>query len=298
MAELSGYLNVYKEKGLTSHDVVYKVRQILKTKKIGHTGTLDPNAEGVLVLCIGKATKMVQYLSDLDKVYEAEIIFGKETDTCDITGQVTEEKKADFTDQAFLNALSRFKGETMQVPPIYSALKVNGKKLYQYARAGETIDIPARSIFIKQLNAIETTHLPNRARFVVECSKGTYIRSLCRDIGKTLSTSACMGNLKRLRVGDFRIEYALRLSEINDLMAVERIDNVIMSPESALEHFRSVSSNDQGSRFLRTGNKLYQWNAIENYSDFEHEEILRLYDSGEFMGIGRFCLEKDSYVQP
>ncbi|MEG0378061.1 MAG: tRNA pseudouridine(55) synthase TruB, partial [Eubacterium sp.] len=263
MAELSGYLNIYKEKGLTSHDVVFKARKILKTKKIGHTGTLDPNAEGVLVLCVGKATKMVQYLSDLDKSYEAEIIFGKATDTCDITGTVTDEKSFEITKDSFLTVLDTFKGETMQVPPIYSALKMNGKKLYQYARAGETIEIPPRPIFINRIEATETTRLHESARFIVECSKGTYIRSLCRDIGERLCTVACMGDLKRLRVGDFRVEYALRLSELSDLVSAGRIDEVLMSPEYALEKFKSVSANDQGRHFLRNGNKLYHWNAVE-----------------------------------
>lgn len=264
MSELNGYLNIYKEKGMTSHDVVFKARQILHTKKIGHTGTLDPNAQGVLVLCVGKATKAVEYLNDLDKVYEAEILFGQETDTCDCTGTVTAEEPINFTGEEFLKVLESFRGDSMQVPPIYSALKINGRKLYDYARAGEKVEIPPRPIHISRIEAIETVELPRKARFIVECSKGTYIRSLCRDIGKKLGTAACMGDLYRKRVGDFRIENALHLSQLKNLMLVDRAQGFFHEPEYALEKFRMVTANEQGSRFLRSGNRLYQWNAVED----------------------------------
>lgn len=298
MSELNGYLNIYKEKGMTSHDVVFKVRQILHTKKIGHTGTLDPNAQGVLVLCVGKATKAVEYLNDLDKVYEAEILFGQETDTCDCTGTVTAEVPVSFTREEFLKVLDSFKGDSMQVPPIYSALKINGRKLYDYARAGEKVEIPPRPIHISRIEAIATDKLPHKARFIVECSKGTYIRSLCRDIGKKLGTAACMGDLYRKRVGDFRIENALHLSQLTNLVLVDRVQGFFHEPEYALEKFRMVTANERGSRFLRSGNRLYQWNAVEDFSSYEDSEILRLYDQEEFVGIGRFCAGEEPYVQP
>ncbi|MCB6568241.1 tRNA pseudouridine(55) synthase TruB [Eubacterium limosum] len=298
MSELNGYLNIYKEKGMTSHDVVFKARQILHTKKIGHTGTLDPNAQGVLVLCVGKATKAVEYLNDLDKVYEAEILFGQETDTCDCTGTVTAEEPINFTGEEFLKVLESFRGDSMQVPPIYSALKINGRKLYDYARAGEKVEIPPRPIHISRIEAIETVELPRKARFIVECSKGTYIRSLCRDIGKKLGTAACMGDLYRKRVGDFRIENALHLSQLKNLMLVDRAQGFFHEPEYALEKFRMVTANEQGSRFLRSGNRLYQWNAVEDFVSYEDSEILRLYDQEEFVGIGRFCAGEEPYVQP
>lgn len=298
MSELNGYLNIYKEKGMTSHDVVFKARQILHTKKIGHTGTLDPNAQGVLVLCVGKATKAVEYLNDLDKVYEAEILFGQETDTCDCTGTVTAEEPIDFTGEEFLKVLESFKGDSMQVPPIYSALKINGRKLYDYARAGEKVEIPPRPIHISRIEAIETVELPRKARFIVECSKGTYIRSLCRDIGKKLGTAACMGDLYRKRVGDFIIENALHLSQLKNLMLVDRAQGFFHEPEYALEKFRMVTANEQGSRFLRSGNRLYQWNVVEDFVSYEDSEILRLYDQEEFVGIGRFCAGEEPYVQP
>lgn len=298
MSELNGYLNIYKEKGMTSHDVVYKARQILKTKKIGHTGTLDPNAQGVLVLCIGKATKMVEYLSDLDKVYQAEIIFGQSTDTDDITGKVTEQKSVSFTKAEFLEVLESFMGDTMQVPPIYSALKINGRKLYEYARAGQTVDIPPRAIHISTIRPTEIDDLPHKANIEVECSKGTYIRSLCRDIGQKLGTVACMGDLYRNRVGDFKIENALRLSELKEYVLTSGPEGLLHSPEYALDKFRAVSANDNGSRFLRSGNRLYGWNTLEDFKNLKDREILRLYDGSDFVGIGRFCADEEPYVQP
>uniref|UniRef100_UPI003A95C141 tRNA pseudouridine(55) synthase TruB n=1 Tax=Eubacterium maltosivorans TaxID=2041044 RepID=UPI003A95C141 len=202
------------------------------------------------------------------------------------------------TKEEFLKGLKSFEGDSMQVPPIYSALKINGRKLYDYARAGEKVEIPPRSIHISRIEAIEMGELPYKARFVVECSKGTYIRSLCRDIGKKLGTAACMGDLYRKRVGDFRIENALHLSQLKNLMLVGRAQCFFHEPEYALEKFRMVAANERGGRFLRSGNRLYQWNAVENFADFEDSEILRLYDQEEFVGIGRFCAGEEPYVQP
>ena len=182
---INGVLNIYKEKGFTSHDVVAKLRGITKQKKIGHTGTLDPDAQGVLPVCLGKATKLCDMLTDKDKVYEAVLLLGKSTDTQDITGTVLEEKSiSGLTEEAVRKCIQAFIGEQEQIPPMYSALKVNGKKLYELAREGIEIERKARRITIHDIEILEV-NLP-RVRMSVHCSKGTYIRTLCNDIGEKL----------------------------------------------------------------------------------------------------------------
>ncbi len=300
MSELCGYLNIYKEQGMTSHDVVFKARKILKTKKIGHTGTLDPNAQGVLVLCIGRATKMVQFLSDLDKCYQAEIILGKATDTCDITGTILEEKSPEgITEAHFLEALNAFYGESMQVPPLYSALKVDGRKLYEYARAGESVEIAARPIVISEIRPVKTDQLPEQAEFLVQCSKGTYIRSLCRDIGAYLGVPACMGNLYRKRVGGFRMETAVTLEELAHIVEEGRIDTVLQPIHYGLDSFKKVEANERGSRFIRNGNALFPWNVRGDFSGLKDGELVKLYADDAFIGMGKFTEgEENPCVKP
>ena len=183
---MDGILNIYKEKGYTSHDVVAKLRGILKTKKIGHTGTLDPDAQGVLPVCVGRATKLCDMLTDKDKAYETVMLLGKTTDTQDITGSVLSESELgeDITAEKVTEVINSFVGEYMQVPPMYSALKVNGKKLYELARSGIEVERKARKVYIHSIE-IKDISLP-RVTMTVNCSKGTYIRTLCHDIGETL----------------------------------------------------------------------------------------------------------------
>lgn len=299
MGEYNGYLNVYKEKGMTSHDVVFKARKILKTKKIGHTGTLDPDAEGVLVLCIGKATKMVEYIVEHEKTYEAQIILGIETDTCDISGKIISEAVPKVTKDALTKILHQFTGNIMQKPPIYSAIRVNGKKLYHYARSGETVEIPLRPINISKLSLLEFSEERQTAKLMITCSKGTYIRSLCRDIGAALGTYGCMGTLLRHNVGDFSIEKALKLSEVQKKTDDNQLNNYLYPMEFSLDGYRRVTANEQGKRFLINGNKLYQWNAVESFDSFNPSEILRLYVDDILVGMGAFNpSEEDSYVKP
>ena len=177
----SGIINVYKEKGFTSFDVVAKLRGILRTKKIGHTGTLDPDAEGVLPVCIGRATKVCDILTDKDKIYEAVMLLGVETDTQDTSGEVLKELPVTSSEDEVKAATLSFVGEYAQVPPMYSALKVDGKKLYELAREGKTVERKARNVEILSIEILEV-NLP-RVRMVVHCTKGTYIRTLCHDIG-------------------------------------------------------------------------------------------------------------------
>lgn len=295
----NGYLNVYKEKGMTSHDVVFKARKILKTKKIGHTGTLDPNAEGVLVLCVGQATKMVEYLTDHDKIYEAEVILGRETDTCDNAGTVLNKTDVKITKDAFVQATEQFTGKILQKPPIYSAIRVNGKKLYHYARSGESVEIPEREVFISKLVVLDFCEKKQIAKIMVTCSKGTYIRSLCRDIGKYLGSLGCMGGLIRHQVGDFSSKDALKLVEIETKVNCGLIEPFFYPLEYSLDSYRSVKATEQGRKFLLNGNKLYQWNIHEPLDSFHQNETLRLYDDEKLVGMGRLYFNDDeNYIKP
>ena len=211
---VNGILNVYKEKGYTSHDVVAKLRGIVGQKKIGHTGTLDPDAEGVLPVCLGRATKVCDMLTEKDKTYEAVLLLGKETDTQDISGTVLRVGETEgLTQEQVKDCVMSFVGEYDQIPPMYSALKVNGKKLYELAREGKTIERKSRKVEIKEIRILEMA-LP-RVRMEVSCSKGTYIRTLCHDIGEKLGCFGCMESLLRTKVSRFELESSLKLSEIH-----------------------------------------------------------------------------------
>ena len=210
---LDGIFNVYKEKGYTSHDVVAKLRGIAGQKKVGHTGTLDPDAEGVLPVCLGKATKVCDVLTDKSKTYQAVLLLGRRTDTQDISGACLEERDTSgLAKETVRRAVESFLGDYMQTPPMYSALKVDGKKLYELAREGKTVERKARKVQIHRIE-IRKMDLP-RVWIEVECSKGTYIRTLCDDIGELLGVGGCMEELLRTRVGHFRIEDSVRLSEL------------------------------------------------------------------------------------
>ena len=201
---VNGILNVYKEKGYTSHDVVAKLRGIVGQKKIGHTGTLDPDAEGVLPVCLGRATKVCDMLTEKDKTYEAVLLLGKETDTQDISGTVLRVGETEgLTQEQVKDCVMSFVGEYDQIPPMYSALKVNGKKLYELAREGKTIERKSRKVEIKEIRILEMA-LP-RVRMEVSCSKGTYIRTLCHDIGEKLGCFGCMESLLSTKVSRFRL---------------------------------------------------------------------------------------------
>ncbi|WP_303867442.1 tRNA pseudouridine(55) synthase TruB [Acetobacterium wieringae] len=296
---LDGYLNVNKEPGMTSHDVVFKARKILKTKKIGHTGTLDPNAQGVLVLCVGKATKMVEYITDHDKVYEAEVILGLATDSCDLSGTIIDKSEKQIDGISFETMLPQFTGDIYQQPPIYSAIRVNGKKLYHYARNGETVEIPKRAVHIAEIRLLNFDEEAQKARIMVNCSKGTYIRSLCRDIGAALGTLGCMGQLIRHQVGSFTLTDALTLTEIEQCLSEEASKSLLYPLEYSLDRYRKVSATDQGRRFLLNGNKLFQWNIQESLDDFYPGETLRLYDGNQLIGMGRYVTnDEGNYIKP
>ncbi len=213
---MNGIINIYKEQGFTSHDVVAKARGILRERKIGHTGTLDPDAVGVLPLCIGKATKVVPYLTDADKCYEAEVILGAYTTTEDATGEILETFEVNVSRERIQETLASFVGAYTQTPPMYSAIKVNGVRLYELARKGLVVERPSRDVTIMACDLIEWLD-DTRFKIRVQCSKGTYIRTLCTDIGKQLGCGAHMGMLTRTKVGAYHIEQSITLAQLEQV---------------------------------------------------------------------------------
>ena len=283
----NGIINVYKEKGFTSHDVVAKLRGICKMKKIGHTGTLDPEAVGVLPVCFGSGTKLCDMLTDWDKEYIAVLRLGVVTDTQDMTGQVLSrceaEKIETLTEERMREVIMGFVGDYDQIPPMYSAIKVDGRKLYELARAGKEIERKPRTVQIREIE-IQDIELPF-VRLRVVCSKGTYIRTLCHDIGAKLQCGGAMESLTRSRVGIFGIEDALTLSEIERLRDDNKIATVIISPDAVFENDRAVTVNDQGRKMAQNGNRLTAAQLAEPVQ-FTDKEQVRVYDNeGKFYGI-------------
>lgn len=301
---LSGIINVYKEKGYTSFDVVAKMRGILKTKKIGHTGTLDPDAEGVLPVCLGKATKVCDLLTDKYKEYEAVMLLGKVTDTQDISGEVLDENPVNVTEEEVIEAVMSFVGDYMQVPPMYSALKVNGKKLCDLARTGVTVEREARPVKILNITIL-SMELP-RVRMRVECSKGTYIRTLCQDIGEKLGCGACMESLLRTRVSQFAVEDSLRLAEIEKLVEKESLGlskdewkseqfSFLQSTDSVFLQYERAVVKENYEKLLYNGNRM-QPESFEDYDKAWEKDAIRVYDTkGHFIGIYRFEAERKNY---
>lgn len=301
---MNGILNVYKEKGYTSHDVVAKLRGILKQRKIGHTGTLDPDAEGVLPVCLGHATKLCDTMVDYSKTYEAVILFGVITDTLDYTGTVLQKQASLVTKERLVSVLEAFVGIQKQIPPMYSAIKVNGKKLYELARNGIEIERKSREIEITSLDLLEITADENgyllEAKIRVSCSKGTYIRTLCHDIGTKLICGACMKALERTRVGDFFSTEGLRLLEIERLVAANTLEEHLITPEKYLERYPAVFVRPQADKLLYNGNQLFKEHfAWEKEYDFiEDQSKFRIYDSqGVFLGLYSYR-EKKNFFQP
>ncbi len=248
----NGIINVYKEKGFTSHDVVAKLRGILRQKKIGHTGTLDPDAEGVLPVCLGSGTKLCDMLTDRSKEYEAVMLLGLCTDTEDISGKVLARHEVAADEANIRDIIMSFVGEYDQIPPMYSAIKINGKKLYELARAGQEIERRPRRVVIDCLEIMEI-ELP-RVKFRVGCQKGTYIRSLCRDIGEKAGCGACMESLVRTRVGEFTLDKAHTLSRISGLAESGDISRIITPVDSCFKDFPSVTVSGRAETLVRNGN--------------------------------------------
>lgn len=251
---ISGILNIKKEAGFTSHDVVAKLRGIVHQKKIGHTGTLDPDATGVLPVCLGKATKLCDIIGDWDKTYEAVLLLGRETDTEDTTGQTLKEGDVTVTEDEIRNIVLSFQGSYDQIPPMYSAKKVNGKKLYELARQGIVIErkpcpVTLSSIVIKKIELPYVT-------FEVTCSKGTYIRSLCRDIGEKAGCGGCMAGLIRTRVSSFKIEDGFTLSEVEAMRDTDTLLGHIVPVDEVFWHFPAFLVKKEGEKLLYNGNPI------------------------------------------
>ena len=254
---INGIMNIYKEAGFTSHDVVAKLRGIVKQKKIGHTGTLDPDAVGVLPVCFGSATKLCDMMTDKTKEYEAIMRLGVKTDTQDLSGRVLEECKVCVSKEAVEAAIMHFVGGYEQIPPMYSALKVNGKKLYELARQGREVERQPRHVDILSINILEM-NLPD-VRFVVSCSKGTYIRTLCADIGDKLACGAAMAALKRTRVGSFKIEDAITLSKVQELAASGQCEDYVVAPDYIFMEYAGAVVKPEAENALANGNGCGNW---------------------------------------
>lgn len=227
-----GFLNVYKPVGKTSHDVVAYFRKLLKIKKIGHTGTLDPFAEGVLPICVGNSTRLIEYLPD-DKAYLAFVQLGKATDSYDTEGNVIFESDKKVTKEQIVSALTSFEGEIEQLPPMYSAIKVKGKKLYEYAREGKTISVAPRQVTIHKIELKNFDEEKQEAQVYIECSKGTYIRSIANDLGQNLCCGGYLTRLIRTKAGKFLVEDSIKMQ---DYKSIEFVEKHLIEPISMLNY--------------------------------------------------------------
>lgn len=289
--ERSGVINIYKEAGYTSHDVVAKLRGILNQKKIGHTGTLDPQAQGVLPVCLGKGTKLCDLLADHDKEYEAVLRLGITTDTQDMEGNVLQESSVQVSEEEVRTCILSFQGEQMQVPPMYSALKVNGKKLYELAREGKVVERKARPVTFHKIEVL-WMELP-KVKIRVQCSKGTYIRTLCNDIGEKLGCGGCMEELLRTRVERFALEDAVKLDEVQKAMEEGTVDSLIFPVDRIFDQYPTAKTTTQGDLLVHNGNRLFS-ELLQEEPEAESGYV-RVYDSEDTF-IGLFEKKTDQLV--
>ncbi len=276
---MDGIIVINKPKGCTSHDIVYKVKKILN-EKVGHTGTLDPMAEGVLPLLIGKGTQCSKYLINHDKKYQVKLQLGAKTDTADSEGEIIEEKNVDekiLEESHIKEILTSFLGKQEQKPSIYSAIKVKGKKLYEYARKGENVEIPSRTIEIYSINLIKIDKSEKTIEFIVKCSKGTYIRSLCEDIATKLGTIGYMKELKRLEVGNFKIDNSLTIEELEE--KIIKSEKYLITIEEFFNNKKEIYLGEKDLIKFLNGVKLKNENTVD--------DIYRIYSEDKFIGIGK-----------
>lgn len=255
---LDGIIPLYKERGMTSFDCVSRLRRILHTKKIGHSGTLDPNVDGVLPICVGQATKVVEFLMASGKQYVGELLVGEATTTQDLDGEVVAQKPvtAPITEDTIRKAMQELTGDIVQIPPMYSAIKVNGKKLYEYARAGETVERPKRHVHIERFemtaSSYDEKNQQQRIRFVVDCSKGTYVRTLAYDLAKELGYPGVMSSLTRTKSGGFELDQTLSLTDIQDAMEAQIMNRYVYPMDYALKSYPHAELSDA------------QWKKVQN----------------------------------
>lgn len=298
---MDGIVNIYKEAGYTSHDVVAKLRGILREKKIGHTGTLDPQATGVLPVCIGKATKLCELLLDKEKAYEAVMRLGLTTDTEDMTGRILTEKWARVTEEQLGLAAAKFTGKYGQVPPMYSALKVDGKRLYELARAGKEVERKPREIEIFENKPVafekDAEGFVRTVTLRIRCSKGTYIRSLIRDMGEFLGCGACMQSLVRTRAGQFFLDDAVTLSAVEAARDEGRLSELLLPMERMLINYPEATVKEVFERYLYNGNPL-EPRMFKALPELTEGDGVRVYDkTGRLIGLYCYRVAK-GWLQP
>lgn len=293
---MNGIINVYKEKGFTSHDVVAKLRGILHQKKIGHTGTLDPDATGVLPVCLGNATKLCDLLTDKDKTYKAVLKLGVVTDTQDLTGKILKESMVECSREEMEQVIYSFLGDYQQIPPMYSALKVNGKKLYELAREGKTIERKPREVKIHAIKILDVNWQEKEVEFEVTCSKGTYIRTLCHDVGEKLGCGGAMKSLVRTRVSRFCIKESLALAQIDQLTKEGKIEEKIIAVDKYFINNPAIYIKENADKLVYNGNFFHKRN-IGTFKEGTGDWI-RVYDSrGKFVGLYKLE-EKEEIYKP
>ena len=283
---MNGIINVNKPIGITSFDVVSKVRRLFQVKKVGHAGTLDPDASGVLPLCIGKATKVIEYLMDKDKTYRVGLFLGIATDTQDASGNIILEKSVLSSDEEIRNIINSFQGERDQIPPMYSAVRVKGKRLYELARKGIEVERSPRPITIYRIDIISIRRESDKAHviFDVECSKGTYVRTLCHDIGELLGCGGHMSSLVRTRSGPFLLEDSYALEDLERLKSEGRLETALISMDKALLKMPSV--------YISHSNAIKLKNGLSVPSKGLTSDFMRVYhESGVFLAIGKAVCE-------
>ncbi|MCK0470797.1 tRNA pseudouridine(55) synthase TruB [Halalkalibacter sp. APA_J-10(15)] len=293
--EQSGILVLHKPRGYTSHDCVMKIRRIFQTKKVGHTGTLDPDVNGVLPICIGKGTKVVEYMSGYEKEYNAELTIGYSTTTEDRSGDILESQAVTetWTKKEMETVLDEFVGHIVQVPPMYSAVKVNGKRLYAYAREGKVIERPKRHVQIKRLQLIsDVEHKNNQVlfRFNVLCSKGTYVRTLAVDIGKRLGYPAHMSDLVRIGAGPYKLEDSFTFEQLESLKEKGSLHTVLQPFETAINHFPKVVVATEVEPLIKNGAVIpfdHKWSRFSVYNE-----------AGECLAIYKEHPEKEGKYKP
>jgi tRNA pseudouridine55 synthase len=292
---INGIINVYKEQGYTSHDVVAKMRGILKMKKIGHTGTLDPEAQGVLPVCIGKATKLVDLITDKDKTYMAVLKLGITTDTQDMTGQILTTSEVTVGLEQIQEVMKHYIGEYLQLPPMYSAIKVGGKKLYELARQGKEIERERRKVIIKDIKILDYSEQYHEVTVSVDCGKGTYIRTLLHDIGAELGCGGAMKSLLRTAVGNFHMEQALTLAQIEEKVKENVLDEYIVPIDRMFDTYNKVNVDKQYHKLIYNGNPFSKAHLTER-PDVNSSDMVRVYDADDiFIGIYRYDTAEKQY---
>lgn len=275
---MNGIIVIDKPKGRTSHDMVYFIRRMTGIKKVGHTGTLDPDATGVLPLCIGNGTKVSDMLLESDKCYRAELILGKTTDTQDLSGNVIEEKEVNLREEEIIKAVESFVGEIEQIPPMYSAIKQDGKKLYELARKGIEVERKPRRVTVNEITIVKIDK--NTVTIDVDCSKGTYIRTLCSDIGEKLGCGGCMGNLRRTKAGMFNIDESHTVEEIEKLKENGKLGDIILPVDSVFMKYPKIQLNEKQVKSVTNGIRM-TYRGVEG-------QTYRVYDNNnEFLCISK-----------